>query len=636
MTKKRDMSPTSKFEGTLFYDEGLFKDKGKLHFFKLFIDTLPYLLMVADTSQGYRTMMVNKRMADSLGKTEAELIGKSVLQFFPPGVREKRKKYADRAVKTKTPSMFIDERGGRIFTNEYYPIEDESGNIESGIIIVRDITEEKQAEKQKLANQELYYESLIEHSTDLITMVDTDGKIIYESPSLQGILGYKPKERVRGSVFDNIHPEDIQRVKDYFKDIVSKPGLTNKLSYRIKHNNGAYRFFESIGNNQLHNKQLKGLIINTRDVTEREQTRLELMKHKNYLESLVNSVSQIIFMVNRDYVLTLWNTSAERITGFKKNRMVGKQIHHLHLFEHTAEILSLLQRMFTEKNGFPPRVVVNTAFNSKRLLKISPSVVRKSDGMITDVVFICEDITFKDEAHGKLIPGTSYIVTDPSDEKTLEVFKGLLRMDHTGLFITRSQADAHTDVVDIENTKVVFLSSAQKKNIETLSNAEDLFKRVQQFYETTTKPVLCMNRLDYLCARSSFEEVMGMLYRLNDLTQHYKALFLLRINKLLFSEEQLEVLKEEFSPLPYQHVEKIFLHEDLYNILKYIATQNDTNSLVSHTKLSHVFTISKVTTQKRIEELLEQNLILSKKQGRSKFLFITDAGRELLQKREAL
>jgi PAS domain S-box-containing protein len=350
----------------------------------------------------------------------------------------------------------------------------------------------------------------------------------------------------------------------------------------------------------------------------------------------VNSVSQMIFMVNREYVFTLWNTSAERITGFKKNRIVGKQVKRLDLFENTAEVVELLQRMFSGKNGFPSRVIVKTVFGSKRLLMVSPSVVRKNEGMVTDVVFVCEDITFKDVAHGNLIPGTSYMMTDPVEEKTLDVFKGLLRSDHTGLFITRSQTDVLADVVDIENMKTVYLSSTRKKHVETISHIEDILKLVQDFFEHVDNPVLCMNRVDYLCARSSFEEVMGMLYKLNDLTQQHKALFLLRINKLLFSEDQVEILKEEFSSLPYRHGEKVFLNEDLYNILQYIATQNEKNSLVSHTKLSHMFSISRVTTQKRIEELVEQNLLLSKKQGRSKFLFITDAGRELLRKREAL
>jgi PAS domain S-box-containing protein len=636
MAHKRDVKQLSKFGETLLYDERFFTDESKLHFFKLFIDTLPFLLMVTDTSKEYRIMLVNERMAKSLGKSGAELIGNSVLQYFPPDVGEKRRKYAERAVKTKTPSMFVDERGGRFFTNEYYPLEDEKGNVQFGVIIVRDITQEKKAEKQRLAKQGLYYESLIEHSMDLITMIDAKGKILYESPSLQDILGYSPKERFHESVFENIHPKDIHCIKEYFNNILSRPGLTNKVSYRIKHKNGSYRFFESIANNQIHNKQLKGLIINTRDVTEREQTRMELTKHRNYLENLVNSVSQMIFMVNREYVFTLWNTSAERITGFKKNRIVGKQVKRLDLFENTDEVVELLQHMFSGKNGFPFRVVVKTVFGSKRLLMVSPSVVRKNEGIVTDVVFVCEDITFKDVAHGKLIPGTSYMMTDPVEEKTLDVFKELLQSDHTGLFITRSQTDAFADVADIENMKVVYLSSTRKKHIETVSHIEDILKLVQDFFENTVNPVLCMNRVDYLCARSSFEEVMGMLYKLNDLTQQHKALFLLRINKLLFSEEQVEILKEEFSPLPYQHGEKIFLNEDLYNILQYIATQNEKNSLVSHTKLSHMFSISRVTTQKRIEELVEQNLVLSKKQGRSKFLFITDAGRELLRKRDAL
>ena len=96
------------------------------------------------------------------------------------------------------------------------------------------------------------------------------------------------------------------------------------------------------------------------------------------------------------------------------------------------------------------------------------------------------------------------------------------------------------------------------------------------------------------------------------------------------------MIKEELKDIPSQRIEEINIDEDLYNILRYVNDENKMNFLVSFNKVSYRFSISKVTTGKRLKILENMGLLLVKKQGRSKTLQVTKKGEQLLHKREML
>ena len=96
---------------------------------------------------------------------------------------------------------------------------------------------------------------------------------------------------------------------------------------------------------------------------------------------------------------------------------------------------------------------------------------------------------------------------------------------------------------------------------------------------------------------------------------------------------QIAILEEELQRLPDQQIDDVQLEEALFEILDYIQIESRRNTLISYSRIGKRFSISRVTTQKRIESLLEKGLIFSKKQGRKKTLYITDKGKNLLFQR---
>jgi PAS domain S-box-containing protein len=537
-------------------------------------------------------------------------------------------------VRDKKTVEFVDYERGHWWKTIFVPNIDSSNNVVGFFVYFNEITTEMKKEERKLINQEEYYISLIENSTDLITVVDKTGKILYESPPLERMLGYKISERLGKKTFENIHPDDVTRVKQYFKEIISQPGLTNKLTYRVKDKNGIYHYFESVGNNQVHNPLINGLIINSRDITERQKDREKISKQKRFLDNLVNSTCEIIFTIDWDHKVSLWNTAAERNTGISKTKVVGKKLSSLNLFENRPELHKYLNHVFAGKDGFLNQLVVKSDVGGKRLWSVSPSMV-KSDDVISDVVFICQDMTFKDEIHGRLIPGRGYLVSEVSADSLFDVFKGLLHSGWNGLCVTRNLSDVDPDYFnDLQPTMLMFSSYGSGKGV--VSSLDELFDTIEVFVKETKNAAMCLDRVDYLISQFGFDRVLNFLYRVNDLMKVKQGLFLLRVNKTLFSSEQISFLQEEFSVLPSQQMQDVSLEGASYNLLDFIFKENEMNSLVSQRIICNHFGLAKVTAQKRIENLLKKKLVVSLKRGRSKFLHVTDKGKELLHRRKTI
>ena len=117
---------------------------------------------------------------------------------------------------------------------------------------------------------------LIEKALDIITIIDINGTITFESPSIRTTLGYRPDELIGRRVFDLIHPDDHQIIIGAAIDAFTTPGMIRRLTVRFLHADGSWRSIESIGTNLTTDPAINGFIINSRDVTERITMEKEL------------------------------------------------------------------------------------------------------------------------------------------------------------------------------------------------------------------------------------------------------------------------------------------------------------------------------------------------------------------------
>lgn len=129
---------------------------------------------------------------------------------------------------------------------------------------------ERQRAEAALRRGEEYFRALIEHATDIIGVLGADGTLRYLSPSLIAVLGYQPGELLGTPITTLVHPDDRPGITDTLARFLATPGATTHLEYRAFHQDGSCRTLEVVGSNLLHDPAVAGVVLNVRDITERQ------------------------------------------------------------------------------------------------------------------------------------------------------------------------------------------------------------------------------------------------------------------------------------------------------------------------------------------------------------------------------
>ncbi|MBM4446818.1 MAG: PAS domain S-box protein [Chloroflexi bacterium] len=137
-------------------------------------------------------------------------------------------------------------------------------------VIYQDITERKQAE-QMLRQSEEHFRALIENSLDVVAIIDSLGTVKYQSPNYKNIWGRDPIDEIGSDIFKNVHPDDIALIGERFDYILRNPEDTVNMEVRGQHGDGSWRIVDVVGRNLLEHPAIRGIVVNSRDITVRKQ-----------------------------------------------------------------------------------------------------------------------------------------------------------------------------------------------------------------------------------------------------------------------------------------------------------------------------------------------------------------------------
>ncbi len=194
------------------------------------------------------------------------------------------------------------------------PLADEI--IFNGVLL--DITDRRRAEDALKENEERF-RSLIQSSLDIIVILDENGLITYESPSMEQVLKYPPGEMIGNNPLDFIHPEDVETVVSALGEVFEDVNRGIPTEFRFKRADGIWIYLEAIGNNLIDYPGINGVVITARDITERkrsEEERIDMerrMLHAQKLESLGVMAGGIAHDFNNLLMAILGNLDLARI-----------------------------------------------------------------------------------------------------------------------------------------------------------------------------------------------------------------------------------------------------------------------------------------------------------------------------------
>jgi diguanylate cyclase (GGDEF)-like protein/PAS domain S-box-containing protein len=264
----------------------------QLHFTQELLEVIPNQIFYKGLDNRYLgfnrawEVFMGKRREDWIGKTPYDLLEPDVAQLVEIEDREVIATGKSVATEVIIPNGRGEERRMlkhiSLFTNP-------SGEPAGLIGVLTDITDFKQVEAALQAS-EGRFQVLTESAMDIVTVLSAEGVITYQSPSVRHLLGVDPKGMIGKSQFDLIHRDDADNMRSKFAELVKNGYIDKPFEFRARAADGTWRVLEAIGKSCLDVPAVRGIVVNTRDVTERRaiEARIAHLAYHDALTGLPN------------------------------------------------------------------------------------------------------------------------------------------------------------------------------------------------------------------------------------------------------------------------------------------------------------------------------------------------------------
>jgi len=217
------------------------------------------ILFLVDTSG--RLLAANESLASLTQKNMKDLTGTNVADLVSQGLFSPRMAAWNMNVTTKEPEKYEEEVRGTWFATTIYPIMNPENQVVLFAVHIRNISDTKRIEEQTRNNEE-FFRSLIEDTSDIIAILNPDGTIRHESPSITRSLGYSLDDLDNRSFFSLVPEEDAEVARTLFDYVRESPGVVRPIRVRMKKKDGTVCTMEGIISNLRGNPVIDGIVLN--------------------------------------------------------------------------------------------------------------------------------------------------------------------------------------------------------------------------------------------------------------------------------------------------------------------------------------------------------------------------------------
>ncbi len=172
-------------------------------------------------------------------------------------------------------------------------------------------------ENMLLPENEKHFRSLIENTSDIIVILNRDATPRYLSPAIERVLGYTPEELIDKNSFDLVHPNEMGKVKRAFLFGTQTVGTAPIIEFRLKRKDGNWGVFEVIGNNLLDDPDVRGLVVNLRDITVRKRAEEKLQESEKRLKLLSSQLLKAQEKERKRIAQELHDSIGQSLTSIK-------------------------------------------------------------------------------------------------------------------------------------------------------------------------------------------------------------------------------------------------------------------------------------------------------------------------------
>ncbi len=179
--------------------------------------------------------------------------------------------------------------------------------------------------KHKILESEQRFRAIIENSFEAIVLRDHRGAVVYQSPGAEKITGYTTEELKDTGLASFIHPDDMEQVMARMETVRRNPKKPVHGINRIRHKSGRYIWIEGYTANLLEDENVKAMVGNFRDITERKLSEEKLEKRELRFKALLENNVDAISLLDEHGKITYHSPGAERLLGYTPEEILGSQ-----------------------------------------------------------------------------------------------------------------------------------------------------------------------------------------------------------------------------------------------------------------------------------------------------------------------
>jgi diguanylate cyclase (GGDEF)-like protein/PAS domain S-box-containing protein len=212
------------------------------------------------------------------------------------------------------------------------PLRDEEGHVIAILSLAIDQTEELAAKEALVASEERL-SALFRYSSDIAMVFTRSGRIVFVSPSVEHIAGWRPEDLIGKNGWDYLHPDDLARDMAEVAAALAS-GRPVRREWRMRRADGSYGWFEQTLTDLSHVPAIGGVIGNFRDVTGRHEADAARRESELILRHVVQDTSDGFVGIDKEGVITQWNPRAAAIFGWSADEAIGNGFADLIVPEH--------------------------------------------------------------------------------------------------------------------------------------------------------------------------------------------------------------------------------------------------------------------------------------------------------------
>jgi len=507
------------------------------------------------------------------------------------------------------------------------PILDSNGIYLGRRTSIRDITKKKEIEHELIHAKE-NYTNLVNNIGVGIMVINKSYKIEYSNPRLLHWFPHIEDDKNPScrKLFNHTKKPDV--CENCPAKLVFSDGKVHQSAFTIEKDSQlkSYKIISTPIKDD--GGTITSAVEIIEDITIEKQQEAEIINTKNQLQEVIDNTSELIIGFNLDKTVYMWNKRIEKLSGHKKSNMLGRHIRNIPIFENSNFLEESLDNIRKNLPISKDNLILISKNGKRRIIKPTYSTIRDSE--LKGILLFGQDITLEIEKR-QLISGRTYLIIDQTNDTSLHIFHQITQDAKKGLIISRFNPNEEYSEYPQDNLEKINLSRALiQQGHENNKPFDILMRRIKKFCKSVESGIILLDRIDYLIYQFSFEDFLLFIYEANEFISKSSANLLIRLNPLIFDNKQFAALKEECPLLPSQDIKKIALEEPLIDIIQFIHTNQQMNSVVTFKSIKDEFSIVDVTVQKRLYSLLEKKLIHITREGRSKTVTLSEKGKQLL------